>query len=49
MDAGDLDGDGRVDIVLGNFSVAPLMIKPQVDWSNGPVFLLLKNMGIQKK
>ena len=21
MDAGDLDGDGRVDIVLGNFSV----------------------------
>ncbi len=48
MDAGDLDGDGKVDIVLGNFSVAPVMVKPQVDWAKGPVFLLLKNMGTNK-
>ena len=45
MDAGDLDGDGKVDIVLGNFSVAPVMIKPKVDWGKGPVFMFLKNMG----
>lgn len=45
MDAGDLDGDGKVDIVLGNFSVAPVMVKSQVDWEKGPVFMLLKNIG----
>ena len=48
MDAGDMDGDGKVDIVLGNFSVAPVMIKPQVDWAKGPVFLLLKNISTNK-
>ncbi|MEO6722661.1 MAG: VCBS repeat-containing protein [Ferruginibacter sp.] len=44
MDAGDLDGDGRIDIVLGNFSVRPSIIKPQVDWKKGPSFLVLKNI-----
>lgn len=45
MDAGDMDGDGRIDIVLGNFSIGPSMIKSSVDWSKGPPFILLKNTG----
>lgn len=44
MDAGDLDGDGKVDIVLGNFSVRPSAIKPTVDWQKGPPFIVLKNI-----
>lgn len=44
MDAGDLDGDGKIDIVLGNFSVRPSVIKPTVDWQKGPPFMLLKNI-----
>jgi hypothetical protein len=45
MDAGDLDGDGREDIVLGNFSIRPSVTKPTVDWKKGPPFLVLKNVG----
>jgi len=45
MDAADLDGDGRIDIILGNFSVAPQMIKSGIDWKKGPPFLFLKNIG----
>ena len=45
MDAGDWDGDGRIDIVLGNFSKAPTMIRSATDWSQGPGLLLLKNTG----
>ena len=44
MDVGDLDGDGKPDIILGNFSVAPGFIKPKVDFKNGPAFLYLKNI-----
>ncbi|QEC68473.1 VCBS repeat-containing protein [Panacibacter ginsenosidivorans] len=44
MDAGDLDGDGKTDIVLGNFS-APAMIKSLVPFEKGPPFLFLKNIG----
>lgn len=49
MDAGDLDGDGKIDIILGNFSVAPGFVKPATDWKKGPPFLLLKNVGKGKR
>lgn len=45
MDVGDVDGDGRPDIVLGNFSVAPGLIRPKVDWRKGPAFMVLRNKG----
>lgn len=45
MDAGDIDGDGKVDIVLGNFSIGPSIMKSVTDWKKGPPFLLLKNTG----
>jgi len=44
MDAGDWNGDGKIDLVLGNFSVAPAMIRSSVDWTKQPPFLLLKNI-----
>ena len=45
MDAGDLDGDGRTDLLLGNFSLGPALSKGKRDWKKGPVFLFLKNSG----
>ncbi|HWY36556.1 MAG TPA: VCBS repeat-containing protein, partial [Nitrosopumilaceae archaeon] len=45
MDAADLDGDGKIDIVLGNFSIGPSFIKSATNWKLGPLFLFLKNMG----
>ncbi len=44
MDAGDLDGDGAIDLVLGNFSIKPSAMPSEVDWKQGPVFLFLKNV-----
>jgi hypothetical protein len=44
MEAGDLDGDGKTDLVLGNFSQGPIMVKPRVDWKKGPPFLFLRNI-----
>jgi hypothetical protein len=45
MDVGDLDGDGRTDIVLGNFSYYSAVTGAGVDFKKGPPFLVLKNKG----
>ena len=45
MDAGDIDGDGKTDIILGNFSIGPVMMKHKVDWKHSPPFIILKNIG----
>ena len=44
MDVGDLDGDGKPDILLGNFSVAPGFISTKNKWKTAPAFLFLKNI-----
>jgi hypothetical protein len=44
MDAGDLNGDGMIDLVLGNFAGGPQLMKPSSDWKNGPLFILLKKL-----
>jgi hypothetical protein len=44
MDAGDIDGDGKTDIILGNFSIVPAMMH-KVDWMHSPPFIILRNIG----
>jgi hypothetical protein len=44
MDIGDLDGDGKPDIFLGNFSVAPGFINTFIPWKKAPAYLFLKNI-----
>jgi hypothetical protein len=45
MDAGDFDHDGKIDLMLGNFSVAPSFMQSKTNWKEGPSFMVLKNMG----
>lgn len=49
MDAGDLDGDGDCDIVLGNMSIGPSNFAPNPNWRTGPEFILLENKARQPK
>jgi hypothetical protein len=45
MDVGDIDGDGKPDIVLGNFALGAAMPSGGIDWKAGPPILLLRNRG----
>ncbi|MFL5787757.1 MAG: FG-GAP repeat domain-containing protein [Flavisolibacter sp.] len=42
MDAGDINGDGIPDLILGNFCLGPNISKPKYDWKKGPPFMILK-------
>ena len=44
MDAADLDGDGKKDIILGNFSLGAESIPSSKNWKDGPPFIVLKNI-----
>ena len=44
MDAGDFDGDGKFDLMLGNFSLMDPVFKASIDWKLQPPFLVLKNI-----
>ncbi len=44
MDVGDFDGDGKPDIMLGNFSLKDTAFNINLNHENQPPFLLLKNI-----
>ncbi|MBS1746711.1 MAG: VCBS repeat-containing protein [Bacteroidetes bacterium] len=44
MDASDFDGDGKIDLVLGNFSIIPSKLHSKINWMQQPPFLVLKNI-----
>ncbi|OLY94707.1 Repeat domain-containing protein [Cnuella takakiae] len=45
LDAGDLDGDGWPDLVLGNMAKPGSMVPTDIDWKKAPLFVVLRNRG----
>ncbi len=45
MEAGDIDGDGKPDIILGNFTQRMAASGPHVNTKKEPAFVVLKNTG----
>lgn len=44
MDVGDIEGNGKKSILLGNFSRAPAGINKKMNWKQHPSFLILKKI-----
>ena len=40
MDAGNIDGDRKPDIVLGNCSFGPTLERSTFNWKKGPPFMV---------
>ncbi len=49
MDVGDIDGNGKQCILLGNFSISQDNKKFNMNWKQGPPFLVLKNIDSRVK
>lgn len=49
MDAGDIDGNGTIDLVLGNMSVGPTIATSLLDWRQGPALLAMFNLHHSRK
>lgn len=45
MDVGDINMDGRPDIILGNFVQPSKFANPAVNWADAPPVLILENVG----
>lgn len=45
LDAGDLNGDGWPDLVLGNMAKPGSMVPSRIDWKKAPLFVVLQNKG----
>ena len=45
MDVGDIDGDGKIDIVLGNFSIGPAFNHATTNWKKAAPYMILRNTG----
>lgn len=45
LDAGDLDGDGWPDLVLGNMAKPGSVVPTDINWKKAPLFVVLRNRG----
>jgi hypothetical protein len=43
LEACDLDGDKKTDLLLGNFAAGPSFLRSSFDWTKGPAFIFLRN------